>query len=92
MSVKSGGEARVKELTREIYVGLLIQEIIDEAVSIDGDVDAVDTSGKTRKVTRLSGCEGYRRKGFLFYKGVLWFHWRDGSDGEFNDRESIGAG
>ena len=50
MSVQGGGEAGVKELVEEIHIGLFVWEIIDEMVDIDGDINTVDTSGRTRKV------------------------------------------
>ena len=60
----------------EIHISLFIQEVIDEVVGMDGDIDAVDTSRRMRKVIQLGGCERYRRESFLFRKGAFWFHWR----------------
>ena len=40
-------------------------------VGIDGDIDAVDTSGRMRKVIRLGGSKGYRGKSFLFSEGAF---------------------
>ena len=92
MSVKGGGKAGVKELARKIYVGLFIRKVIDEVVSIDRDINAVDTSGRTQEVTQLSGCKKYWKKDILFSKGSFWFYGRDRLDGGFNNGESVSDG
>ena len=92
MSIKGGGKAGVKELARKICIGLFIREVVDEAVSIDRDINTVDTSRRTWKITQLSGCEGHRGKGFLFSEGSFWFHRGDRSDRGFNDGKSFGDG
>ena len=92
MPVQGSGEVGVKELAGKICIGLFIWEIIDMVVSIDGDIDTVDTGGGMRKVVQLSGCKGYSRKGFLLSKGGFWFHWKDRLGGWFDNRKSVSDG
>ena len=41
---------RVKKLAGEIGIGLFVWEVIDKAMGIDGDVNAVDADGRMREV------------------------------------------
>ena len=44
---------------------MFIWEVVDKAMSIDGDVNTVDTSVGAGKIIQLDGCDGHRGKGFL---------------------------
>ena len=68
-------------MAREICINLFVQEIIDKAMGIDRDVNAVNTVGRTREIIQLSGCDGHRRKDFLFNKRRCWLHRRNGLGG-----------
>ena len=63
---------RVKKLAEEICVELFIQEVVDEAMGIDGDVNAVDANGGMREIIQLSGCDGHWRENFLFNERRCW--------------------
>ena len=45
---------------------LLIQEVIDKAMGVDRDINAMNINGRMGKIIQLDRCNGHRGKGFLF--------------------------